>query len=333
MGKKVWLTVVLALVLIGGTACAKVPSPDKGIGSEDTRKEQGEKREPFTGVPLVEKHRPAVMVMINNHHAARPQTGLSMADMVIEALAEGEITRFAAFYHSEMKGTVGPVRSVRPYFLDLSRGSRAVVAHAGGSKAALREIKEENIQSLDGIHGGARLFQRVSFRKAPHNLYTNLEKLLVGAKEKASKQTNEIVSPYHFNNNGSTGKGKPANKVHLSYHKLYDAGYQYDEESGRYVRFTQGIKQVDRETEAPLTMDNVWVIKASQRVIDSAGHRSVDWDKGGKGMLFQKGKGIPITWKEKGGWIIPLIDGKVASLLPGKSWVNVLPEEGKLTWK
>ncbi|MDE8721632.1 DUF3048 domain-containing protein, partial [Alistipes putredinis] len=59
-------------------------------------------------------------VVVNNHPKARPQSGLSKADIVIEALSEGPITRFLAIYQSEMPEAAGPVRSAREYFIDLA---------------------------------------------------------------------------------------------------------------------------------------------------------------------------------------------------------------------
>src|SRR5699024_9452925 len=54
-----------------------------------------------------------VEVMVNNHPKARPQSGLSKADIVFEVLAEGKITRFLALFQSEKPDMVGPVRSAR----------------------------------------------------------------------------------------------------------------------------------------------------------------------------------------------------------------------------
>ena len=70
-----------------------------------------------------EKRRP-LAVMIENHADSRPQSGLSRADVVYEAVAEGGISRFlAVFYCGAAAGSakpydVGPVRSARTYFLD-----------------------------------------------------------------------------------------------------------------------------------------------------------------------------------------------------------------------
>src|SRR5436190_597458 len=64
-----------------------------------------------------EKHRP-LGVMIENHEESRPQSGLSFADVVYEAVAEGGITRFMAVYYCQDAPVVGAVRSARTYFLD-----------------------------------------------------------------------------------------------------------------------------------------------------------------------------------------------------------------------
>ena len=64
-----------------------------------------------------ESHRP-LGVMIENHEESRPQSGLSSADVVYEAVAEGGITRFLAVYYCQDAGQIGPVRSARKYFID-----------------------------------------------------------------------------------------------------------------------------------------------------------------------------------------------------------------------
>jgi len=74
-----------------------------------------------------EARRP-LLVMIENHEDARPQSGLSKADIVYEAVAEGAITRFMAVFYCgtaaysyEGDYDVGPVRSARTYFVDCLR--------------------------------------------------------------------------------------------------------------------------------------------------------------------------------------------------------------------
>jgi hypothetical protein len=90
---------------------------------------------------LWEKRRP-LLVMIENHQDSRPQSGLSRADVVYEAVAEGAITRFLAVFYCAQAAyavdgiyDVGPVRSARTYFLDWASeyGDYPLYAHVGGA--------------------------------------------------------------------------------------------------------------------------------------------------------------------------------------------------------
>ncbi|RLC33465.1 hypothetical protein DRH14_04810 [Candidatus Shapirobacteria bacterium] len=90
------------------------------------------------------KKRRPLMVMIENHKDARPQSGLSKADVVYEVIAEGGITRFMAVYYCnavsgvKKKYDVGPVRSARTYFLDLASeySDYPLYAHVGGANCS-----------------------------------------------------------------------------------------------------------------------------------------------------------------------------------------------------
>lgn len=61
-----------------------------------------------------------LIVMIENSPDARPQAGLSDADIVYESLVESGITRFMAVYWGNQSKKLGPIRSIRTYFLDWS---------------------------------------------------------------------------------------------------------------------------------------------------------------------------------------------------------------------
>ena len=75
---------------------------------------------PFTGVLSEEEStRRAVLATINNHPLARPQSGISDADIVYELAAEGNITRLLALFQSELPEEIGPIRSARDYFVHI----------------------------------------------------------------------------------------------------------------------------------------------------------------------------------------------------------------------
>lgn len=89
-----------------------------------------------------EKRRP-LFVMVENHTDSRPQSGLTAADVVYEAVAEGGITRFGVVYYcgAIAKDTkLGPVRSARSYFLDwASEYNYPLYAHVGGGNCSRDE--------------------------------------------------------------------------------------------------------------------------------------------------------------------------------------------------
>ncbi|MDK2599385.1 DUF3048 domain-containing protein [Bacillus stercoris] len=104
---KKWMTVcVLCFVFFLLVSCQQ-----KDAVPDSAKKPKA----PLTGLEIEQKvtERRPVAVVVNNHPKARPQSGLSKADIVIEALAEGQITRFLAIFQSQMPETVGPVRSAR----------------------------------------------------------------------------------------------------------------------------------------------------------------------------------------------------------------------------
>ncbi|OYD07521.1 DUF3048 domain-containing protein [Paludifilum halophilum] len=327
---RVWGLVMVLVVVVAGCHGNFVDQTSKTEEKEETTSGTLS-RDPFTGMPEKGDARSALMVMVNNHAKARPQSGLNRADVVVEILAEGPITRFAAFYHSQNPGKVGPVRSVRPYFLDLAAGMGAVVAHAGGSPAALKRIESERIPSLDGIHGAARYFQREKSRQPPHNLYTDVEQLRQGANQQGLSPDSAVEGPWRFDDRGAVEQGRSASEVEIRYGSRYQVGYRYDEASEEYIRYTQGKKQVDRETNQPLSMNNILVLYTDHQVVDSAGRREVDLKESGKGYLFQKGKRIAIHWENRDGWLVPLVEQEVVPLLPGKTWINILPEDGHVS--
>src|SRR5437899_1393602 len=111
------------------------------------------KASPLTGVlvdpPLADLT--PTSVIIENHPDARPQSGLAQAGVVYEANAEGGITRFQAFYLENRPPVVGPVRSLRTYFVDWGLEFDAPVAHAGGNADALDLVGPLGLKSLNAL--------------------------------------------------------------------------------------------------------------------------------------------------------------------------------------
>jgi len=112
---------------------------------------------------LWEGRRPLV-AMIENHEDSRPHSGLSRADVIYEAIAEGGITRFMAIYYCGAAGAakekydIGPVRSARTYFLDWASeyGDNPLYLHVGGANCSRDEgtkqcISDRRVQAIEQI--------------------------------------------------------------------------------------------------------------------------------------------------------------------------------------
>jgi hypothetical protein len=114
--------------------------------------------------------RRALVVKIDNHPNARPQTGLSEADAVIELMVEG-ITRLIAVFHTGDAETVGPIRSMRPTDGQLATLFDAPLVASGGQDWVISSIRNTGTDIVGEV-GRPQTF-RSSSRSAPHNLYGN----------------------------------------------------------------------------------------------------------------------------------------------------------------
>jgi hypothetical protein len=84
-----------------------------------------------------ETRRP-VTAMVENHVDARPLSGMSKADVVYEAVAEGGITRFLGVFYcgaSEQDFEVAVIRSARVYYINWAAeyGDKPLFLHWGGA--------------------------------------------------------------------------------------------------------------------------------------------------------------------------------------------------------
>jgi hypothetical protein len=283
---------------------------------------------PLTGLGTNEPidNRP-VMVMINNAPQARPQSGLDKADIVYEVLAEGEMTRFLAIYHSQKPEVIGPVRSIRPYFIQIGVGFDAVMIHAGGSPEALETLARSDYSAVNEI-SNSRYFWREKFRKAPHNLYTDPGLIAQAIQDKGMRATSELPSFPFLPSDATITEGAPAEKIDVTYHSLNKISYSYDAASKKYRRFTAGKPHIDLTTNQQLSVTNLLVIASRHRILDREGRRQVDVVGPGDGYLFQQGKARKIKWKRSGGVIRAYADAQLTQelpLLPGNTWINIVP--------
>ncbi|WP_462412749.1 DUF3048 domain-containing protein [Neobacillus sp. Marseille-QA0830] len=332
--------IAIAAVLLLFTGCSKketVKAPESKQNQEETVKEQKpavKEQEspnvyPLTGIKSdASTEGRAVAVMVNNHPLARPQSGLSKADIVYEMIAEGDVTRFLAVFQSEKPTNIGPVRSARAYYIELAKGLNAFYVAHGYSEEARQMLVSNYVDNINGMDYDGTLFKRSSTRKAPHNSYITYENVLKGAEmKKYSMDQTPPSFKFLTDEEKQALTGNPGNSVMIVYSHggISNCMYEFDPALGKYKRFNGAKQTVELDTNEPVLLDNVFIIEANHKVVDSTGHLSIDLKSGGKGYLLQMGKVNEVNWMNKNGEIVPVKDGKEAGLVPGKTWVNVVP--------
>lgn len=311
-----------------------------------------------------EMHRP-LGVMIENHQDSRPQSGLSFADVVYEAVAEGGITRFLAVFYCQDAGIIGPVRSARTYYLDWisEYGKYPLYTHVGGANQpgiadALSQITDYGWAGYNDLNQFSvgfptfwRDYDRLGHTTATeHTMYSTTQKLWELAKsrglsnvDKEGVSWNEKFLPYTFKDDALVGE-RPANQVvHLEFwsgYSDYFVDFDYDSKANLYKRSNKGVPQVDKDNNKQLTAKNIIVLFMRE---DNANdgyenniHLLYENVGSGKALVFMDGKKIPATWKKDSRIARTLIfesNGSPVKFNKGTIWFEILPTDGVVSVK
>lgn len=287
--------------------------------------------EPTTGpsvvsgreVPLSEVQKPIYAVQIENSPEARPQSGLVDADIVSEAIAEGGITRFNAIYHDKTPANIGPVRSLRPYYIDWFLPYNAGIVHAGGSAEALADI---GILKLQDMNHNSSHFRRDSKRYAPHNLYTTGQQMLDLFKSKG--YSNPTPIPSLPRKAAAPADAPTANGVDINISRsLYAVGFTWDKTTNTYLRNMAGAPHVDAESGIRITPDVVIVPIMSRSTHADRVHTVYGTVGSGKVFIFQDGVVTEGTWTKpsrSAQWQFTDSAGAEIKLNPGQTWFTMV---------
>jgi hypothetical protein len=275
---------------------------------------------------------PTTGVMIENSPDARPQSGLQQAGVVFEAIAEGGITRFLTLFQESKPEYIGPVRSVRPYYLDFLKPFDAPIAHAGGSGQALAEIRNQKFKDLEAFQS-PNYYQRVSNRYAPHNLYTGRSKLL--QLQKVKGWTTSKFTGFERKEKEEPAKTPTAKTIDLAISGFYyNPKFTYDAKTNSYLRHMAGVPHKDEKSGRQINPKVVIALVMSHRY---AGVYSVYGASGkGQAFIFQDGAVTKVTWVKPNRssqfkFIGP--NNKAIGLNAGQTWLSLVSSTGAVTYK
>jgi len=286
--------------------------------------------------------RKPLAVMVNNATPARPQAGLTKADIVYEIVAEGGITRFLAVYLSELPEKVGPIRSVREYYLVIVKElGDAMLMHIGFSPQARQRIDDWDILSL-GLSGAD--FYRDS-RGNPdvateHTAFASGKELYSFGEAIKYNNLKEIRS-WKFNDSLSLDSHKKASylKIDFWYEGEYSAIFKYDSVKGDYVRYSgifnnQPEILIDDLSKTEVRIKNVVVQFANEVPIPNDDKGRLDYELLGEGkaLIFRNGIVIESKWKKdnlNNRTIFYDLLGKEIEFNRGKIWVSIVPSRNE----
>lgn len=288
---------------------------------------------PLTGLPsdLGDRlGRPALVVKIDNHQAARPHAGLNQADLVVEERVESNLSRLAAVFHSQDAAVLGPVRSTRTTDLDLARlFGRPLYASSGGNDHVLAALSRANVVDVGHNRGGAG-FWREPGRPAPHNLFAATEEL----RAKAGEQPPPPAPIFTYRPPGGAlpAGAVPASGVAISFGGPEISRFTWDPDRGAWLRSQGGTPHVDTAGEQ-LAPANVVVLEILYRFSDGTTESSPH------GVTTGEGRAVVLTAGHvvEGRWVRPApgdplqllaADGTPIWLTPGQTFLELPPAGG-----
>jgi len=315
-----------------------------------------------TARSLWETRRP-LGVMIENSVDSRPQSGLSTADVVFEAVAEGGITRFLAIYYCQDTEIIGPVRSARVYFMDFlgGFGKSPLYAHVGGANTpgpadALGQIEEEGWAGYNDLNQFSigfptfwRDYERLPGVAVEHTMYTNSQKLWEVAakrgltnKDKNGKSWDAGYRSWKFEKDSSLSDRPQKQQIKFGFWEDYpnfNVVWDYNKKTNFYLRTNGGKPHLDKNTNTQIKAKNVVVLFVDESVAndgyEKGQHMLYDLIGTGEALLFKNGKAIEATWSKKDRYSqIYLFDqqDRELSFTNGTIWFEAVPSDNKVQY-
>ncbi len=303
----------------------------------------GTERNPLTG-ELVEEpenllRRPlAIKVSNSPPQYARPQNGLSQADLVFEHVTEADITRFTAIFYGETPPDIGPVRSARLIDKELPAMYDAVLAMSGAHPIVSQRLHGSDIGDRILRSHETGFYRTDEDKPWEHTLHAYPAGLWRAVAAHELDQAPEFTSWMTFSSLPPPG-GAEAIRVQVAYDTWTLVEWVYDPANGRYWRWADGEPTIDANNGEQISAANVILLTAVHErdqsicLTHSNGICS-DWPLEiqiwgqGQAIILRDGKQYTATWlRENRTDMFTFVDaeGNPVPLQIGNSWFQILP--------
>lgn len=306
--------------------------------------------DPLTGLPpsnpaLLER-RPLAIKVANYPRYIRPQSGLSMADVVFEYYIEGLLTRFIAVFYGNNASAVGPVRSGRYFDEHVTRMYRAFYVFKYADPREYTYFKSGDLGKYLVVPGFGQcppFFNGKRPIEDYNNVYFDMTKWDTCAAQRGQDNSPQTLRSGFFSESLPAG-GVVVDHIYTRYSADDYNYWEYDPSSGRYLRYqeTNDTRDNKPETYAPLmdgltgrqiAADNVIVLYVSHTFANENEQQDevyhINLVDSGNAFVFRNGFAFPAHWVRTDinePLYISDVSGAPIYMKPGQTFYQVIGE-------
>src|SRR3989338_2350240 len=308
-----------------------------GINNED--QSASRRTASLTGLACCSYSKRPIAVMMASDPIARPLSGISQADIVIEMpVTPNGITRMMAIFQCEEPEEIGSVRSAREDFLPLVASFRSLYAHWGGEREALNKLNNGTLDNLDAMKYEGTVFYRKNSVPRPHNGFTTIELLEDKAEDLGNDSRATFLGYLRREERPERNLSNIVESISIDYESPYDVKWVYDSNSNVYKRTRGGEAEIDANTGRQAESSVVALMRTRSAVL-SIDYISVSTAGEGEAEFYQNGIKTGGTWKNTGddlnfystksaqatgGVGAPTETSGEMKFIPGKMWIEVV---------
>jgi hypothetical protein len=297
--------------------------------------------DPLTGLivddPALLDRRPLGIKVSNFPRSARPQAGMSKADLLWEFYTEYGNTRWIAMYYGQDAEKVGPIRSARVLDTRIMPLYHSILVHVQAFETVWVEISKSGVDTINEFPASCPAICRDPDEEVVENSafgntaeltrYARRIGLLSAGKPNLDGMVFDPATPEGLQE--STG-------ARVIFSSSAVAQWKYDPEEKRYLRFSETATFAldpldDRTTGEQLAVDNVAILMVDTfRYAGQTGtgeQLDMDLSTSGKAFFFRDGMMMEGRW-QSGGPNAPLQfvdpDGALFALHPGTTYIGIV---------
>lgn len=304
----------------------------------------------------------------NGVDGGRPQAGLTQAAVVFEAIAETNITRFAAIFQNPTTSVIGPIRSLRPYYLDWDTPFDCTVVHAGGSNEAMAALRRGGQRDLN--ESRTYMWREQGSGRGWNNLFTspsdladfnndheyhtsNVRSFPHLTPDQAQEAVNNATTCTTDENGAEACITRYVENIAINFGPIptFNTRYTYSPETNSYLRSyangdvhlvydcPAGLDQPNTKTDCgdlvPVNPKVVVAMIVREGLMSDDYHEDITTIGSGNAIIFQNGQAIEGTWSklsQKDQIVFRDTNGDQIKFTPGQLWIAAVPQYGRIDY-